>query len=238
VTLGFVCAIEPAEDGIMDLPPRRVGKRLIGRYLFLRIIMATCALTGCVVASALIVDYAKVYDYLNVCEGTQEGYESVDKYCYDSEGNKHYSDSRLRMIRAVAFNTLDFGAVSVTMSARFTYLSSVHPRVLTGNPAALASCAIVAVLQVMLTYIPFLNSFVFSMRGMDGMGWAIVFGFMVVVFVIMEIEKAVRRSLKAKGADTDDRADSIFDALPKVATEADMKLPKGASKLNLQELAK
>jgi magnesium-transporting ATPase (P-type) len=238
VTLGFVCAIEPAEDGIMDLPPRRVGKRLIGRYLFLRIIMATVILTGCVVASALIVDYSQAYDYLNVCEGPQEGYESIDKYCYDSEGGKHYSDSRLRMIRAVAFNTLDFGAMSVMMSARFTYLSSVHPRVLTGNPAAVASCAIVAVLQIMLTYIPGLNSFVFSMRGMDGIGWAITLGFMILVFVIMEIEKAIRRSLKAKGADTDDRADSIFDAPPKVATEADMKMPKGASKLNLQELAK
>jgi magnesium-transporting ATPase (P-type) len=238
VTLGFVCAIEPAEDGIMDLPPRRVGKRLIGRYLFLRIIMATVCLTGCVVASALIVDYAQAYDYLNVCEGPQKGFESIGKYCYDDAGGKNYSDSRLRMIRAVAFNTLDFGAMSVMMSARFTYLSSVHPRVLTGNPAALASCAIVAVLQVMLTYIPGLNSFVFSMRGMDGIGWAIVFGFMFLVFVVMEVEKAIRRSLKAKGADTDDRADSIFDAAPKVATEADMKMPKGASKLNLQELAK
>jgi hypothetical protein len=61
---------------------------------------------------------------------------------------------------------------------------------------------------------------------------------MFLVFVVMETEKAIRRSLKAKGADTDDRADSIFDAAPKVATEADMKMPKGASKLNLQELAK
>jgi magnesium-transporting ATPase (P-type) len=236
VTLGFVCAIEPAEDGIMNLPPRRVGKRLIGRYLFLRIIMATITLTGCVVASALIVDYAKAYDYLNVCEGPQEGMVSEGKYCFDDAEGKHYSDARLKMMRAVAFNCLDFGAMSVMMSARFTYLSSIHPRVFTGNPAAIASCAIVTVLQIMLTYIPGLNSFVFSMRGMDGLGWAVVLGFMFAVFIIMEIEKDIRRSLKAKGADTDDRNDSIFDAPPHVATEADMKMPKGASKLNLQEL--
>jgi magnesium-transporting ATPase (P-type) len=171
-----------------------------------------------------------------VCEGVQEGYVSEGKYCYDEEGNKHYSDARLKMIRAVAFNTLDFGAMSVMMSARFTYLSSMHPRVLTGNPASIASCAIVAILQVMLTYIPGLNSFVFSMRGMDGVAWAIVLGFMAVVFVLMEIEKAIRRSLKAKGADTDDRQDGFFDAPPHQASEADMKMPKGASKLNLQEL--
>ena len=35
VTLGFVAAVEPAEDGIMEQPPRRVGKGLIGRFLFL-----------------------------------------------------------------------------------------------------------------------------------------------------------------------------------------------------------
>merc|ERR1719163_1346831 len=51
VTLGFVCAIEPAEDGIMDQPPRKVGKRLIGRYLFLRIALATAILTVAVVGS-------------------------------------------------------------------------------------------------------------------------------------------------------------------------------------------
>jgi hypothetical protein len=109
--------------------------------------------------------------------------------------------------------------------------------VVTGNPAALASCAIVAVLQVMLTYIPGLNSFVFSMRGMDGIGWAIVFGFMFAVFVIMEIEKAIRRCLKAKGADTDDREDNFFDAPAHLGTAEEMKMPKGASKLNLTELA-
>jgi len=238
VTLGFVCAIEPAEDGIMTLPPRRVGKRLIGRYLFLRIAMGTFVLTGCVVASALIVQYANHYDYLNECVGQIQGSMTQDgAYCEDADGNRYFSNSRLQMIRAVAFNTLDFGAMSVMMSARFTYLSSFHKRVVTGNPAALASCAIVAVLQVMLTYIPGLNSFVFSMRGMDGVGWAIVFGFMAAVFIIMEIEKAIRRCLKAKGADTDDREDNIFDAPAHVGTADEMKMPKGASKLNLTELA-
>jgi len=50
-TLGFVTAAEPAEDGIMDLPPRRVGKRLIGRFLFLRIMLGTIILTATTVGS-------------------------------------------------------------------------------------------------------------------------------------------------------------------------------------------
>lgn len=210
VTLGFVCAIEPAEDGIMALPPRRVGKRLIGRFLFLRIILGTVLLTACVVASASIT--------------------------YNRFPDMEEADRLLRM-RAVAFNTLDFGAMSVMMSARFAYNSSLHPRVFQNNPAAVASCIIVLVLQLILTYVPFLNTFVFSMDGMDGYMWLTVVICMLIVFLAMELEKGLRRSLKAKGADTDDREiNTQFDAVPTVDPDA-MKMPKGASKLNLQELS-
>ena len=44
VTLGFVTAVEPAEAGIMDQPPRKVGKRLIGRYLLYRLTVGTIIL--------------------------------------------------------------------------------------------------------------------------------------------------------------------------------------------------
>ena len=212
VTLGFVTAIEPAEDGIMSIPPRQVGKRLIGRFLFLRIIIGTCLLTGCVVGSAVIVTTSSRYADLS------------DK------------DIEYRM-RAVSFNVLDFGAMSVMLSARFAYNSSVHPRAFMGNPAALGSIAIVTVLQLILTYVPGLNTFVFSMDGMDGFMWGLVVASMVIVFVVMEIEKAIRRSLKAKGADTDDRETPFFtDAAVQPPDPDAMKMPKGASKLNLQEL--
>jgi len=209
VTLGFVAAIEPAEDGIMDLPPRRVGKRLVGRYLFLRIILGTCLLTGCVVGSALLVD---------------SRYASLSL------------EDRVYKIRAVSFNVLDFGAMSVTMSARFAYNNSFHPRVFKGNVAGIGSCAIVTVLQLLLTYIPGLNSFVFSMKGMDWFGWVCVVVSMAIVFIVMELEKALRRVLKARGADTDDREQGIFDSTIEKAGPDAMKLPKGASKLNLTEL--
>merc|ERR1712038_1334403 len=52
ITLGFISAIEPAEDGIMELPPRRIGKRLIGRFLLLRILLGTFVLTCLTVAAA------------------------------------------------------------------------------------------------------------------------------------------------------------------------------------------
>jgi len=96
----------------------------------------------------------------------------------------------------------------------------------------------VAVLQILLTYIPGLNTFVFSMKGMDGLGWGLTIASMVIVFAVMEVEKAIRRNLKAKGADTDDRVEPFFtDSVPAVHGNESMKMPKGASKLNLQELA-
>ena len=213
VTLGFVCAIEPAEDGIMAIPPRRVGKRIIGRFLLLRILIATVLLTGCVVGSAIIVD--TVY---------------MDSIPDEFE--------RLFKIRATAFNVLDFGAISVMLSARFSYNSSVTIKVFQGNPGVVWCCVIVSVLQILLTYIPGLNTFVFSMKGMDGLGWGLTIASMVFVFTVMEIEKAIRRNLKAKGADTDDRVQPFFtDSTAAVIGNESMKMPKGASKLNLQELA-
>jgi magnesium-transporting ATPase (P-type) len=218
VTLGFVTAIEPAEDGIMENPPRRVGKRLIGRFLFLRIILGTCVLTGCVVGAACIVNavYAGTF------------------YPNDADEDKKET---LYKIRATAFNVLDFGAMAVMMSARFSYNSSVSIKVFKGNPAAVWSCIIVAVLQVACTYIPGLNTFVFGMKGMDGLGWGLTAASMVIVFVIMEVEKAIRRHLKAKGSDTDDREDQgFFEAAVPTAGPDAMKMPKGASKLNLMEV--
>lgn len=52
------------------------------------------------------------------------------------------------------------------------------------------------------------------------------------IFLVMEIEKAIRRALKMRGADTDDRKGGKVE-LP---GPEHMKLPKGASRLNIQEL--
>merc|ERR1711957_798213 len=95
VTLGFVAAVEPAEDGIMDVPPRRVGKRLIGRYLFLRIILGTALLSGCVVGSACIVYYSDLYDDCKTTRQTINSDNGPDEKAYDE---------CLYKIRATAFN--------------------------------------------------------------------------------------------------------------------------------------
>ncbi len=187
VTLGFVAAVEPAEDGIMLNPPRRLGKRLIGRYLLLRIIIGTIALIATTVGSVFWVK----------------------------------NDYTLPEQRSQALNTLCFGACAITLSARFSYNSSFHPRLFRGNPLCWYSVAIVAALQVFITYTPGLNEVVFEMAPMDWFQWVIVLIFMLVTFVVMEIEKAVRRHLSSLGKDTDDLAfDPTFDREVKVSTAA------------------
>jgi magnesium-transporting ATPase (P-type) len=187
VTLGFVAAVEPAEDGIMTKPPRRVGKRLIGRFLLLRIILGTIVLVGCTVGSVFWV--------------LDRGYDLAEQ-------------------RSQALNTLSFGAISITLSARFAYNSAFHPRLLTGNPLCWYSVAIMAGLQVLITYTPGVNDTIFGMAPMDGFQWMIVGLFMVVVFIVMEAEKAVRRYLSSLGEDTDDlEYDATFDAPTKGTNE-------------------
>jgi len=183
VTLGFIAAVEPAEDGIMTKPPRRVGKRIIGRFLLLRIVLGTITLVATTVGSVF--------------------------WCKDLGYN-------LDEQRSQALNTLSFGAISISLSARFAYNSAIHPRVLTGNPICWYSITIMAGLQVFITYVPGVNDTIFGMAPMDGVQWGIVAIFMVVTFIVMEGEKSVRRYLSALGEDTDDaELDPTFDDVRK-----------------------
>merc|ERR1712176_1329183 len=204
VTLGFVCAIEPAEKGIMDIPPRRVGKRLVGRTLFLTIAIGTITLVTCTVASVFIANSIKDYP--------------------------------LGMQRSLASNTLTCSACSVTLSARFAYNSAVHPRVFMGNKASVFSVLITILLQLFITYVPGVNTIIFSMDGQDGTQWLIVVICVFITFFVMEGEKALRKHLKAKGRDTDDsKFDELFD--DKV-TNPSFRLPKGVSRMKLRTMEK
>jgi magnesium-transporting ATPase (P-type) len=164
----------------MEQPPRRVGKRLIGRFLLLRIAIATFALVAAVVGSVFWI--------------------------------RGMGDYTLGQERSQALNTLNFGACSVTLSARFSRKSALHKRSFQGNSLAGWSYLIMLVLQVFITYTPGLNTIVFSMEGMDGKQWGIAILMMVCVFIVMETEKCVRNYLSSLKYDVDDRdADAFWD---------------------------
>jgi magnesium-transporting ATPase (P-type) len=198
-TLGFVTSIEPAEDGIMEQPPR-----LIGRFLLLRIVIGTAALTFTTVGSVFWI-------------------KNDNEYTLDDT-------------RAVGLNTLAFGAIASTMSARFARKSAFHRRSLQGNQFALWSYAIIAVLQVFITYTPGLNDVIFTMEGMDGKQWGIVFFLMFVVLLIMEGEKSVREYLSSLKYDTEDEE---FDPVFESVVEPDRTpLPVEVSRFGKNELSR
>jgi magnesium-transporting ATPase (P-type) len=215
VTLGFIAAVEPAEKGIMDVPPRRVGKRLIGRFLLLRIALGTILLVFVTVGASL----------------WAENILNNEPYNFDER-----SAESINRVHSQASNTLTFGACFVTLSARFSFQNSCHPRVFQDNSFVLLSLIVVAVLQVMITYIPGLNNIVFAMGPMYAFQWGLVLLGGIIVFVGLELEKALRRHLKAQKVDVDDAEYGLFDAEP--SPDQDITLPKGASHLKLTAIKK
>merc|ERR1712176_153219 len=219
VTLGFVTAIEPAEEGIMDIPPRRVGKRLIGRFLFLRIALGTFALIFTILLSVAwcrnenphnqpgglfpirdndVVFIKKDGDLYQMVNGTNPTtYNTTNQAAFDAFTDNE--NEKLRTLQSIAFNTLDLGAIAICLSARFSYNYSIHPRIFTGNKYCWYSILLVLALQILITYVPGLNDVIFIMNPMTWSMWGISIAGMCITFVIMEIEKAIRNHLKAKG---------------------------------------
>jgi magnesium-transporting ATPase (P-type) len=153
-------------------PPRKAGKRLIGRFLLLRIIIASIVLVACTVGS--------VFWAISLgCDLDQQ--------------------------RSQASNTLTFSAISICLSARFAYNSALSMRIFKGNKFCWYSIIPLVGIQLMITYIPGLNSVLFGMAGMNAIQWGIVVLMMVVTFLVMETEKAIRKKLKSIGYDVSDR---------------------------------
>merc|ERR1712115_95111 len=145
-------------------------------------------------------------------------------------GMDPYDIEVINRIHSQAGNTLTFGACFVTLSARFSYQNSIHPRVFQDNQFVALSIALVTILQLAITYIPGLNNVVFAMAPMKAFQWGIVLLGGVIVFAGLEMEKALRRYLKANGSDVDDTEYGIFDQAV-AQPDQDISLPKGASHL-------
>jgi magnesium-transporting ATPase (P-type) len=156
--MGMMLAAEPAEEDIMHRPPRRPGKRLLGKLILWRCFFVSVLLVLLVLG---------MYEW-----GNATGL-SVPRR------------------RAEAFNTLVFGEIGYSITTRFIKQTSFHPRVFKGNPLCFVSIFVTAGLQVAITYIPGLNSFFSIGEGMSGIQWARVLVCMVVVYAVVEIEKAL-----------------------------------------------
>lgn len=128
-SLGLILAYEPAESDVMERPPRRAGKGLIGKLFIWR----TVYVSGMFIFFTL---------------GAVAWIRDMDPIKYD--GNAQ---------RSIAFNCLIFCEISFAFSCRFIKLSSFHPRVFYGNYLAWVCAFIMAGINIMVTYVPGLNGF-------------------------------------------------------------------------------
>jgi magnesium-transporting ATPase (P-type) len=136
-------------------------------------------------------------------------------------------------IRGQALNVLNFGALSITASARFARKSAFHIRSFQNNRIAIYSYALMVILQVLILYIPGVNNIIFSQTGLKGWQWGVTLLMTFGVFVVMEVEKCIRNYLTFLKYDTDDReSDDVFDLAP----EPDAAIPEEVGRFGKNEL--
>ena len=157
VTLGMMLAAEPVEATVMERPPRRAGKRLLGKIVLWRIAF---------VCTIMVI--------------------IIEAFFYWGE----LLGEPLCTRRAEAFNVIVFMEIGYSWSCRYIKEPSYQKRSLYENKLAYVAIFLAAGLQMLLTYTPGLNEF-FGMCGMGGWAWLRVIVAAIVLYVIVEIEKAL-----------------------------------------------
>lgn len=91
--------------------------------------------------------------------------------------------------RTEAFTTLLMCEATYALNTRFLHATSLSPAVFRGNKWFWLSMVIMLGLQVVLVHVPGINEF-FSNEPLDGAGWGRSFGLAVLLYLIVELEKA------------------------------------------------
>lgn len=94
--------------------------------------------------------------------------------------------------RTQAVTMLALGQLAYLLNCRFLGRSSVTVDILRGNPVVWWSAGALIVLQLVYTYVPFMND-LFGSRPLDARGWIAPIALSVVIFLAVEALKAARR---------------------------------------------
>jgi magnesium-transporting ATPase (P-type) len=100
--------------------------------------------------------------------------------------------------RSVAVNALVAGQLFYLLNTRFIMRSSLNPRLLLSNRAALVAIAVLVLLQLAFTYAPWLQTW-FGTAALLPIDWVYVLAVGVTVFLLVELEKAVMRRFRKRG---------------------------------------
>ncbi|MFY9261646.1 MAG: cation-transporting P-type ATPase [Gallionella sp.] len=101
------------------------------------------------------------------------------------------------MARTVAVNALVIGEMAYLFNCRYLLAPVRTWQDFTGNVYVLITTAILLVIQVAFTYFPFMQK-LFGVVALDAAAWLRIAGFGVLLFLTMEIEKAVIRKITKK----------------------------------------
>ena len=93
--------------------------------------------------------------------------------------------------RTVAVSVLALGQLAFLLNCRFLGRSSLTLDVLRGNPVIWWSAGALVALQLVYTYVPFMNA-LFESRPLSPVAWLLPLGFAVVIFFAVEGLKALR----------------------------------------------
>ncbi len=100
--------------------------------------------------------------------------------------------AELEGARTVAVNALVIAEVFYLFNARFLTASSLNRTGLLGNRYALLAVFAVVVFQLLFTYLPLMQTF-FGTADIDMQAWMRILGFGVLLFLVVELEKAGMR---------------------------------------------
>jgi prevent-host-death family protein len=101
--------------------------------------------------------------------------------------------------QTTAVTMLALGQLAYLFNCRFLGESSLTPRVLRGNRVVWIATGALLVLQLVFTYVPFMNSW-FDSAPIGPREWALTLGFAILVFLLMEAMKAITRAQEARSA--------------------------------------
>ncbi|KAK2940858.1 ion-transporting P-type ATPase [Blattamonas nauphoetae] len=164
VALSSLIPFQRGEHNVLNRPPRDTKKMLLTSTILIRTVYIGLFITSMII----------VYFYLMT--------EEPDPL--DPETRRH---------SAMAVNTIVLCEIAFLLNSVYLKDSSVTPRVFrdVGVPS-LVSIVIPIGLQFILTYILGLNT-VFGMCPMNWWQWFICLGAAIVIFILAEIEKTIRR---------------------------------------------
>jgi magnesium-transporting ATPase (P-type) len=101
--------------------------------------------------------------------------------------------------RTITVNVLVIGEMVYLFNSRFLLASSISLDGLFGNRYAVIAVIALVPIQLAITYVPFMQT-LFGTAALDFEAWSHVLGFGAVLFVVVEIEKAIWRRLERGAA--------------------------------------